>query len=387
MIRRFPSVFLKGFGVFLWSFLIILPLHGDETSSQIEILKKISSTSIRQALESTKNIDEVAARIGVSTSELKRICLALKISLPFPQEKPAPPSVSLPAKPYASEMNTDAILDYQEKSPYILLVDKSDHKLYLLKYENNRPVIVKVFECKTGKNTGDKQERGDHKTPEGVYFPIEKYTRQQIVDHVGKENAYQYGELAFVTNFPNQIDRVRGKNGGGIWLHGTDEPFESTPSLDTRGCVVTTNETIKTLSPYIVLDRTPMIVVDKLNIVPRSEIESERNAVLSRIEQWRSAWSEKQINEYIMYYSPLFSSQGLNREQWKVRKADLAKINGTLRISFGNFSILKQKDGMIVRFTQDYAADNVSNIGTKTLFLIQENANWEIVTEHFRKSN
>lgn len=387
MSRRFLIVFLKVLGVFLWTFLITLSLYGDETPSQIEILKKISAASIRHALESTQNIDEVAARVGVSTSELRRICLALKISLPPSPEKPTPPPVSIPAFAPNGELDTDAILAFQEKSSHILIVDKSDHKLYLLKYESNRPIIEDVFECKTGKNMGDKQEPGDHKTPEGIYFFLEKYTRREIVNQVGKENAYQYGALAFVTNFPNQIDRVRGKKGGGIWLHGTDEPFETTPSLDTRGCVVTTNETIEKLSLYIKLDRTPLIVVDKLNIVPRSEIESERNMVLSRIEQWRNAWSQKRIDDYIIHYSSLFSSQGLNLDQWKERKTGLAKINGAIRISLGDFIILKQKDGMIVRFTQDYGADNVSNIGTKTLYLIQENANWEIVTEHFRKSN
>lgn len=236
MTRPFPGAFLKGFGIFFWVFLIAFPLHGDDTSSQITIMKKISTASIKSALATTKNIDEVAAKVGVSTSELKHICLALKITLPVSPEKPAPTPapVPLPVKHPEGELYTDAILEYHQKTPYIILVDKSEHRLYLLKYADAQPRIAEVYDCKTGKNTGDKQERGDHRTPEGVYFFVEKYSRPQIVSQVGKDNAYQYGETAFVTDFPNQIDQVKGKNGGGIWLHGTDEPFESTPSRHPR---------------------------------------------------------------------------------------------------------------------------------------------------------
>jgi murein L,D-transpeptidase YafK len=170
-------------------------------------------------------------------------------------------------------------------------------------------------------------------------------------------------------------------------LFRSDEPFESTPSLDTRGCVVTTNDTIQKLSRYIQIDKTPLIIVDKLVNRPEGEIETERRSVLSMIENWRISWSEKRLDDYIHHYSSSFSSQGLTREQWKSRKEGLARINGTIRISLENISILKQKDGMIVRFIQDYAAENVANIGIKTLYLIQENNGWQIVSEHFRKTN
>lgn len=368
----------------------------EEAPSDIEIMKKITTVSIRQALGATKSLDEAAARIGVDSDELKRVCLALKIDLPATREKPAPAPVPVPAPtppPVVAGqdketkfLNTDIVLDYHGKTPYLLLVDKSAHKLYLLKYDKGKCLIEQTFACKTGQKDGDKKERGDLRTPEGVYFFLRKYSRPDIEEKVGKANAYQYGDMAFVTNFPNVIDELKGKDGGGIWLHGTDESFESTPSRDTHGCVVTTNETIQKLSKYISLEETPIIITDHVNVLSQEEIDSQRQAIFSMIEKWRASWAEKRIDDYIQYYSPSFESQGLSKDQWKERKAGLAKINGNVRVSLDGFTVLKQKDGLVVQFLQNYAADNVSNIGAKTLYLVKEENNWGIVAELFQKS-
>jgi murein L,D-transpeptidase YafK len=387
MTRRLSNAVIAGAGCILAVYLAAAPVPADDRAEDIAILKRISAASIKNALSSTRKIDEVAARVGISADELKQVCLALKIELPAPVEPPKLAPVPLPSPKTAGELYTDAILNYEGESPYVLLVDKAEHVLYLLKYDNGKRVVEATFPCKTGKNEGDKRERGDHRTPEGIYFFQTKLTRTEIERRVGKSNAFQYGDLAFTTDFPNRIDQLKRKGGGGIWLHGTDEPFESTPSLDTRGCVVTTNDTIQKLSRYIEIDKTPLIIVDKLVSRPEEEIERERKSVLSMIENWRTSWSEKRLEDYIRHYSTSFSSQGLGREQWKSRKEGLAKINGTLSISLENISILKQNDGMVVRFIQDYAAKNVANIGIKTLYLIQENNGWQIVSEHFRRTN
>ncbi len=386
MARRFGLDHRIILGFLLTAHLMFFGVRAASSAPNDDILKRISTTAIKKAIETGGTIDEIASRVGVNTAELKTICVALKIELPVPPEpKPAPPPIVPPRVTPAGELVTDAIIAYKGKSPYILLVDKSEYKLYLLKYENGHAIIQDTFKCKTGKNSGDKQERGDHKTPEGIYFFTEKYNRRQIESQVGKENAFQYGDMAFVTTFPNYIDRVKGKNGGGIWLHGTDEPFENTPARDTRGCVVTTNESIKKISSFISLEQTPLIVTDKVKIVSRDEIESQRGEVLAMIEDWRNAWAEKRIEDYIRHYSPQFSAQGMNRDQWGERKAGLAKINGSIRVVLTDFTVLKQKDGMVVSFIQDYSADNVSNVGLKTLYLIEGNNGPQIVTEYFQK--
>ncbi len=245
--------------------------------------------------------------------------------------------------------------------------------------------LIDVFDCKTGKNRGDKIEEGDHKTPEGIYYFVEKYNRCKIVRMVGKTKAYEYGEMAFVTNFPNYIDKLNNKNGGGIWLHGTDEPFYETSSLDTRGCVVTTNETIKKINTYIQLRKTPVIIVEELNFFTKTDYESYKKETLGMIESWRSSWEEKRIDDYIKHYSEDFKDRGRSLSQYKNYKANQifknVKIN---HIKLDNITLLKYKDSMIAQFIQDYSASNMKSKNIKTLYFVKGDNSWEIIAEKIR---
>ena len=67
---------------------------------------------------------------------------------------------------------------------------------------------------------------GDLRTPEGVYFVGHRINRKLDWD--------LYGNLAYSLNYPNPVDRIMGKTGGGIWIHGRGKEFLP---RDTRGCV------------------------------------------------------------------------------------------------------------------------------------------------------
>jgi murein L,D-transpeptidase YafK len=51
-----------------------------------------------------------------------------------------------------------------------------------------------------------------------------------------------YGSGAFPINYPNEWDRIRGRNGYGIWLHGTPRDTYSRPPRASDGCIVLSNE-------------------------------------------------------------------------------------------------------------------------------------------------
>jgi len=351
-----------------------------------DMLRKIGIKFIRQTIEDSDNIEEAAEALGIAPEELKRLCTALKIAAPWAPGQMEP--IPLPSEEMLADdsYEPDVILRYEGLSPYIILVDKSSHKLYLLRYSEGKRTAVMSFECKTGKNHGDKKKEGDNRTPEGVFFFINKYSRSDILKLVGKDNAYQYGDMAFVTNFPNSIDRMHGKNGGGIWLHGTDRPFNETSPNDTRGCIVVTNEDINTLSGYIELYTTPIVIVHELNMLSKRRTEEESAEILEVLERWRAAWENQRIEEYRTFYSSIFHSQNMNRARWLERKKNIFRLYDINYIVLKNFSIFRHNSGLVVQFIQDYSADNIKkNIGIKTLYLIPEGESWGIITEHFRK--
>jgi len=351
-----------------------------------DMLKKIGVRFIKQTIEESENIEDAAETLGITPEELKRLCTALEIPVPgVPEEmKPIPsPSEEMLAD---DSYEPDVILRYEGLSPYLILVDKSSHKLHLIRYDKGRRTAVTSFECKTGKNHGDKKKEGDNRTPEGVFFFVNKYSRSDILRLVGKDNAYQYGDMAFVTDFPNSIDRMHGKDGGGIWLHGTDRPFNETSPNDTRGCIVVTNEDINTLDEYIELYSTPIVIVHELNMVDKRRIEKEGAEILELLERWRAAWENQRIEEYGAFYSSMFRSQNMNRARWLDRKKNIFRLYDINYIVLKNFSIFRHNSGLVVQFIQDYSADNIKkNVGIKTLYLVPEGESWGIITEHFRK--
>lgn len=392
MKARFPRLSKYAGSVLVYGVLcsLCLVVFGSQgrsapTDNIDEILKRIAISYVKETIGKSSNVDDAARSVGVGAEEIRILCAALSIPVPGEPQKIEP--VELPGTNLLTNNNyePEAILDYNGQSPYILLVDKSEHQLHLLQYRNGKRSLVRTFECKTGKNHGDKMEEGDNRTPEGAFLLINKYSRSQILRMVGRDQAYQYGDMAFVTDFPNNIDRLHGKNGGGIWLHGTDKPFDETSQNDTRGCVVTTNEDINTLSSYIKLNITPIIIVDKLKMLDNEAAEIERKKVIDTVESWRSAWENKNLQSYTSHYASSFTGQGMNKKQWIDRKKiifDAYRIN---HVKVENFSIFRHNSGLVVQFIQDYSAENIrQNKGLKTLYLVPQNNSWVIVAEHIR---
>lgn len=151
-------------------------------------------------------------------------------------------------------------------------VDKSRQRLFVSEGEDRREYV-----CTTGQKHGDKQVRGDLKTPEGVYFVVGKRTAGL--------DFQDYGGVAYILDYPNPEDRRRGKTGSGIWLHSRGRPV--TPR-ESRGCVVVNLDDMARIGPKL-RPGTPVVIAESLRARPGPE---EREA-LRRIERktldWRAA--------------------------------------------------------------------------------------------------
>ena len=84
-----------------------------------------------------------------------------------------------------------------------------------------------------GKRGVEKTREGDQKTPIGVYHVTASLPRQKLSDF--------YGAGAFPINYPNEWDKRQGRNGHGIWLHGTPSDTYSRPPRASDGCIVLAN--------------------------------------------------------------------------------------------------------------------------------------------------
>lgn len=129
----------------------------------------------------------------------------------------------------------------------LILVDKGKKEFFYLEKKGEK-IIRLHYPSIHGEIEGDKQIEGDLKTPEGVYFVRGKI--QVPLDFA------MYGNHAYALNYPNPIDRLRGKTGSGIWIHSKGDPIKG---QFTQGCVAIDLANIKALDEYL-KPGTPVII-------------------------------------------------------------------------------------------------------------------------------
>jgi murein L,D-transpeptidase YafK len=265
-------------------------------------------------------------------------------------------SLFFPAQAFAS---WDAVIaDHYANPAYLIAVDKSRQKLAF--FEKRSPFrLSRVFICTTGQKKGDKEVEGDMKTPEGVYFVVRRIG--------GGLDFTKYGQEAFTLNYPNPVDRLRGKTGSGIWIHGRGEPLVP---LQTEGCVAMNNGDLSALGKLL-LPGTPVALTRSLAVRP--EGVPEQSLTVRQLEQkvkgWAEAWSGRSRNYFDFYDEQAYSqAQGESFSAFRSNKERLFKILPWIRTTVSDVQILQGPGYWVTWFWQDYKAPNLSTRGIRRLY-------------------
>lgn len=272
-------------------------------------------------------------------------------------------------------------------SHHVVIAEKSTHKLYLYEYEEGYPRLIKSYDMATGKIKGDKQYSGDHKTPEGIYTLRSFIPQKKLLQRYGKEGEI-YGVGAFTLDYPNSIDLINKKTGGGIWLHSTNDESRIAKGLDSRGCVVIANDHLKDISTYLEMNKTTFIIVDKISYLKKEVWLNERMEIKTKLQKWLEAWKKEDLENYISHYSKdlFYSKFKGNFSKYKNYKKSVFWQKGSPDISIESVSIFKHKDYIRVRFIQDYKSSKINDKGLKTLYLSRDDQyKWKIVRELWSK--
>ena len=166
-IRNIHTFFFIAFAFFCFAF-NWSAFANDRDAEDITLLKKISEPFVKVTIETSASLDEAAGHLDITRDELIRLCNLLSVNIDrFLIDEDAVTSIKKLRSP---DFQPEPLIVYEGDSEYVIIVEKSVHKLYLLSYDNGIGSLAGVFDCKTGKSQGDKQEEGDQKTPEGIYF-------------------------------------------------------------------------------------------------------------------------------------------------------------------------------------------------------------------------
>lgn len=270
-----------------------------------------------------------------------------------------------------------SLVKLSQQQQHAIVVDMSTSRLYL--YENNAgvPRLVRDFYATIGKNGVGKYVEGDQKTPVGVYFVTGFIDPEELPD--------LYGAGAFPIDYPNAWDQRNGRTGYGIWLHGTPSATFSRPPRDSDGCVIVSNRDLQTISSYMKIGSTPVILADSIDWISTAEWESRQSRFDSYVEQWRQDWESRDAELYLSHYSRKYTGLGKDYESWVAykRRVNPAKRFIKVGISGQSMFLYPGEDALlVVTFEQDYASDNIKRRFVKRQYWqMDKDGEWRIVYE------
>ena len=272
-----------------------------------------------------------------------------------------------------------SIIQLSDKQDYMLVVDQSRHRMFLYRNHNGMPVYVNDFYVTLGKEGTGKTFEGDQKTPLGVYF-VTRFIEADMLPDLS-------GDGAFPINYPNIWDRRNGRTGTGIWLHGTPSDIFSRPPDDSDGCVIISNDDLKSLAPYIAAGQTtPLILANEIKWETRCEWKKRQKSFFSYLEQWRKDWESRDVDLYLSHYSKDYEGLGKNYESWAKHKRRVNLSKSFIKVNLDNTSIFVYPNGtapiMVITFMQNYSSDSFKRAFRKRQYWrMEEDGNWRIIFE------
>lgn len=239
----------------------------------------------------------------------------------------------------------------------MVAVDKGRQSL--LVYERSSP-LRKIYEsqCTSGQRTGAKMVSGDLRTPEGLYFVINKIG--------AKLDFMEYGDIAYALNYPNPMDKLAGKTGYGIWIHSRGRDITPT---ETRGCVAVNLADMDKLAPQLV-EGTPVVLAERIET---EKANPEQAAVLSLIEkktrQWNAAWAGRSKTFFDFYDGASYTkAQAETYQAFKSQKERLFGQLPWIHIIHGDIQVMQGPDYWVSWFNQYYRAPNLATEGIRRLY-------------------
>lgn len=271
------------------------------------------------------------------------------------------------------------LLQMQPDQRYAIVVDTKRSRLYL--YENDltnggRPRFVADYYVTQGKLGAEKIAEGDKKTPIGVYHVTSSMPKQGLAD--------LYGNGAYPINYPNEWDKQQGRNGSGIWLHGTPSNTFSRPPRASDGCVVLTNQDLDAVAKNLQVGLTPVIISNSVEWLSFDDWAKERNELNKTLDSWRADWESRDTDRYLKHYSKRFRSSDQSFEQFAAQKRLVNAGKEWIKVKTDNLSLFRnpgKEEVVVVTFDQDYRSNNLNNQMKKRQYWLREDGHWKIIYE------
>ena len=127
--------------------------------------------------------------------------------------------------------------------------------------------------------------------------------------------------------------------------------------------------------------------IDGNKKIPKESLKrlNDYDVVKSIINDWSTAWENKDVESYLSYYTSDYTSEYFDSHQlWKKDRENRIKNKSSIKILISNIDIefnIEESEIAFVKFIQNYESDKYKDSVTKKITLIKENNNWKIANE------
>ena len=269
------------------------------------------------------------------------------------------------------------VLKLREDQKHVLLVDARRSRLYVYANRGGQLKFVTDYYISQGKYGVNKLKEGDQRTPVGIYYITSHLPGARLPDF--------YGSGALPINYPNEWDKINGRSGSGIWLHGTPSDSFSRPPLSSDGCVVLTNPDLHKLASSVEIGKTPVVIAESVDFVNKTKWESDRSLATRLVEGWKRDVETLNTARIGENYSRKFKSErGESLDIWLSKhQQSMSGVKGlavTLR-DMTHFFYPGREDMLVSTFTQESQFGKNKTSIRKRQYWAKEGSHWKIVYE------
>jgi len=313
----------------------------------------------------TRPVRNFGALTGAPEDKLKDLRDEAMVRLRSLQERPDPNLVP------------QAVLQVGEDQKNVFVVDISRSRLYVYDNHAGQLTFQADYYISQGKLGANKTREGDQRTPIGVYYINSRIPGPKLPDF--------YGTGALPLSYPNEWDKRNGRNGYGIWLHGTPSDNFSRPPLSSDGCVVLANPDLQSVYASAEVGKTSVVISPRVHFVKRTDAVREREDITAAMARWQQSLEGADNAHTLSYYSSAFrSGNGEDLATWNARQQK--SMNGVrfTSVKLRDVSLFRYpgpEDMIVGTFTQESAVGRSKNTVRKRQYWVREGSQWKIIYE------
>jgi murein L,D-transpeptidase YafK len=268
------------------------------------------------------------------------------------------------------------LLNLDDGYRHALVVDASRSRLYVYENRAGLPLRVADFYVTIGKAGAGKKKEGDNRTPIGIYT-ISGFKSPRDLSDI-------YGSGAFTLSYPNEWDTRQGRNGHGIWIHGSPSNTYSRAPRASEGCVVLANDDLTRLGQYIQSGKTPVIIAEQVEWLDHEALGARRDDLATAIDQWRQDWESRDTSRLLRHYSSSFRNESQDLRAFGASKQKVNAAKSWIKVGLSKVSLMlypERPDFALVSFVQNYQSNNLNDRTAKRQFWSREGGRWKIIHE------